>query len=209
MNKMNKMNNMNKLTSLASWLATIALTFSMISSSFAQTGDIVIRTTVITASTHASSRTLRLDVGNATSVAVDGTYFVTPNIGINVLATFLNTEVKAKSLGSLGSVDLLPPIFTVQYHFAPEGQIRPYAGLGFNYNHFYRYSGTLKTVNAKIDDKVGFVAQLGLDYMLSKTLSLNADLKYLDVRPDVKTTLGNDKLNLRATIFGVGLGYRF
>ena len=82
-------------------------------------------------------------------------------------------------------------------------------GVGINYNHFYHYSGTLKAVNAEIDDTVGFVAQAGLDYMLTKTLSLNVDLKYLAVRPDVKTTLGNDKLNLKATIFGVGLGYRF
>lgn len=196
--------NLNKLTGLAPWVVTAILAFSMISSSFAETGDVLIRTTVIGVSTHGSSQTLGLDVGNDTSVALDGTYFVAPNIGINLLATFLNTEVRAKTPGSLGSVDLLPPILTVQYHFAPQDVIRPYVGVVFNYNHFYRYSGALKTVNAKIEDKAGFVAQLGMDYMLNKTLSLNFDLKYLKVKPEVRTSLGDEKLDLKATIFGVG-----
>jgi outer membrane protein len=183
--------------------------FSMVTPAFAQTGDVLIRTTVLGVATRASSNTLGLDVGNATSLAVDGTYFVTPNIGIDVLATFLNVEVKAQGLGSLGSVDLLPPIFLLQYHFMPEAQIRPYVGVGFNYNHFYHYSGILQTVDTHIDNKVGVVAQVGMDYMLNKTLSLNVDLKYLAVKSDVHTSLGNDKLDLKATLLGVGLGYRF
>ena len=172
---------MNKLPRISPLLATTVLVFSTMSSSFAETGDVLIRTTVITTSTNASSNTLKLDAGNSTSVVVDGTYFLTPNIGIDLLATFLNTKISAQGLGSLGSVDLLPPILTLQYHFAPEGQVRPYVGAGINYNHFYNYSGTLKAINAKIDDTVGFVAQAGVDYMLTKTLSLNLDLKYLAV----------------------------
>ena len=141
---------MNKLPRISPLLATTVLVFSTMSSSFAETGDVLIRSTAITTSNNASSDTLGLDVGNATSIAVDGTYFVTPNIGVNLLATILNVEVKAKGLGSLGSVDLLPPILTVQYHFSPDDQVRPYVGVGINYNHFYHYSGTLKAVNAEI-----------------------------------------------------------
>ena len=203
---------MNKLTRGMRWVAGATLAFCMVSPAFAQVaGDPLwlVRTTVIGVLTNASSRTLGLDVKDTTDVALDITYFATPNIGLNLLATFLNTEVTAKGFGSVGSVDLLPPILTVQWHFAPQAQVRPYVGIGFNYNHFSRESGTLSAIHTKIENKFGGVVQVGLDYMLTKSLSLNADLKYLQVKPEVRTDLGNDKLNLRATISGLGVGYRF
>ena len=203
---------MNKLTRGMRWVACATLALGIGSPAFAQVaGDPqwLVRTTVIGVLTNASSRTLGLDVKDTTDVALDITYFATPNIGLNLLATFLNTEVTAKGFGSVGSVDLLPPILTVQWHFAPQAQVRPYVGIGFNYNHFSRESGTLSAIHTKIENKFGGVVQVGLDYMLTKSLSLNADLKYLQVKPEVRTDLGNDKLNLRATIIGVGLGYRF
>lgn len=202
---------MNKLTNGMRWIAGAVLSFCIMSPALAQGGgeQWLLRTTVIGVFANASSPVLGLDVKNTQDVALDVTYFATPNMGINVLATFLNTEVTAKGLGSLGSVDLLPPIVTMQWHFAPQAQVRPYVGIGFNYNHFSNASGILNTIHTKIDDKFGFVAQAGLDYMLTKNISLNADLKYLQVKPDVRTDLGNDRLNLKATITGVGLGYRF
>ena len=203
---------MSNKTSGIRWIASASLAFCMVSPALAQvSGDAqwLVRTTVIGVFTNASSRTLGLDVKDTIDVALDGTYFVTPNIGLNLLATFLNTEVTAKGLGSLGSVDLLPPILTVQWHFLPQAQVRPYVGIGFNYNHFTRASGTLSAIHTKIENKFGGVVQVGMDYMLTKSLSLNADLKYLQVKPEVRTDLGTDKLNLRATIIGVGLGYRF
>lgn len=203
---------MNKSTLGMRGVAGAILALGIISPALAQDGGDarwLVRTTVIGVLTNASSPTLGLDVRNTTDVALDVTYFLTPNVAIDVLATFLNTEVSAKGLGSLGSVDLLPPIVTAQWHFAPQAQVRPYVGIGFNYNHFSRESGTLNAIHAKIENKVGWVAQAGLDYMLTKSLSLNADLKYLQVKPEVTTDLGNDKLNLKATIIGVGLGYRF
>lgn len=202
---------MNKLACSIAWVAGALLTSGIIPQALAEDGDAkwLVRTTVIGVSTDASSDVLRLDVDDTVDVALDVTYFFTPNIGIDVLATFLNTEVSAAALGSLGSVDLLPPIVTLQWHFAPQAQVRPYVGLGFNYNVFSNESGTLRTINANIDNTFGFVTQVGLDYMLNKKLSLNADLKYLTLDTDVSTTLGNDELELDAFIVGVGLGYRF
>ncbi len=201
---------MKKLTQYAAWLGSGLLTLSMTAPSSAQTaGETLLRTTVISVKPNASSKVFGLSVGNATSVALDGTYFITPNLGLNVLATFFKTEVSAKGLGSLGSVNLLPPIFSLHYHFLPQESIRPYAGVGFNYNRFFGYSGTLSTINTRIENKVGFVATVGADFVLTKSLSLNVDLKYLQVKPEVRTSLGNDTLDLRATILGVGVGYRF
>lgn len=90
--------------------------------------------------------------------------------------------------------------------------MRPYVGAGFNYNVFYNESGTLDAVGAHIDNTFGFVAQAGLDYMLSDRFSLNADFKHLTLDADVNVGAApalNDVLKVDAFIFGVGLGYHF
>ncbi|MBA3776988.1 MAG: outer membrane beta-barrel protein [Betaproteobacteria bacterium] len=181
----------------------------------------LLRTTAIGVLTDTQSDgPLNLDTDETVDFAFDATYFVTPNIAVNVLATFINLEVKTNSSAlasgfgtdSLGSVDILPPIVTFQWHFIPEGKVRPYVGAGFNYNVFYNESGTLEAVGAHIDNTFGFVAQAGLDYMLSDHFSLNADFKYLGFEADVDVGAApalNDDLEVDAFIFGVGLGYRF
>lgn len=174
----------------------------------------LLRTTGIGVITDASSNSvaaggLDLDLGDDLSVALDGTYFVTPHIGVNVLATFLNFEVSSAGT-SQGSVDLLPPIVTVQYHFLPAAQVRPYVGVGFNYNHFSGESGTLSTSDIEVEDAVGFVGQAGLDYMINKSLSLGLNFKYLRVDTDVTVAgVDTDELDLNAFIIGVGIGYHF
>lgn len=169
----------------------------------------LIRSTAIHANTDAKSGALNLDLDNDTAIAVDGTYFFTPNIGVNVLATFLDFEVTSNG-NTLGAVEDLPPIFTLQYHFAPEAAVRPYIGLGFNYNIFSGESGTLTTLGAEVENTIGYVAQVGLDYMLTKNLSLNLDLKYLTFDADIEINNAKaDELEVDAVIAGIGLGYRF
>ena len=111
----------------------------------------------------------------------------------------------------MGSVDLIPPIFTLQYHFAPRGTVRPYVGAGFNYNYFYGESGMLDTLDVDVENTFGLVAQVGMDYMLNENLSLNLDLKYLTFEADVDIDALNveDELDYDAFILGFGLGYRF
>ena len=41
------------------------------------------------------------------------------------------------NLGKIGKTALLPPTLTLQYHFAPKTDVRPYAGIGVNYSKFY------------------------------------------------------------------------
>ena len=96
---------------------------------FAEMG--MIHTTGIIVSTDASSTSaadggLELGLSDDYRIAVDGTYFLSPKLGINVLATTLNFEVDSAGT-SLGSVSVLPPIITLQYHFKREDpKFRPY-----------------------------------------------------------------------------------
>ena len=83
-------------------------------------------------------------------------------------------------------------------------------GVGFNYNHFYGESGALDTLGAEVEDAFGFVAQAGADYMITKSLSLGLDFKYLKVDTDVDIAgVKVDELDVNAFIVGVGIGYRF
>lgn len=62
--------------------------------------------------------------------AFDATYFFTPHVAVNVLATFINLGVKTKSgalasgfgTDSLGSVDVLPPIVNLPMAFYSRGE---------------------------------------------------------------------------------------
>lgn len=168
----------------------------------------MVRSTVIGVFTDTKSNALDLDAKRDFGVAVDLTYFPIPNIGVNLLATFLSPEVEAGG-ASLGSVKLLPPILTVQWHFLPEAGVQPYLGAGVNANIFYDESGTLETINADVKSKIGLIGQFGADFMLPGGVWLNLDLKYLRLRTDVETDLGNSELPVDAAIVGAGVGYRF
>lgn len=160
------------------------------------------------------SSVLGIRAENVTTVSTDVSYFFTPNLALNVLAAFVTPEIRQPSAanctaGSCGSIDLLPPIVTVQWHFAPDGKWRPYVGGGFNYNRFSNPTGTLNAINTDIGNEFGVVIAGGVDIMLTKQLSLNLDLKRIDLEVDVTTALGKDKVTLDPVILGVGLGYRF
>ncbi len=180
-----------------------------------------VRTSAAGFITSTSSGAFGLNLSNEPDLTLDATYYVTPNIGVNVLATFLNFEVNSKTLGnaSLGSVDLLPPIFSLQYHFMPNGVIRPYVGVGFNYNFFSNESGALSSrggLGATVKNKLGYAATVGADYMITPNLALNVSFNFLYVGTYVHldATPGgggpaDTRLHVRAYIPGAGIAYRF
>lgn len=198
--------------------ALVALSWATTASAFDRWQ---IRTTVIGIFFDASSDTLDLDVEDQTDLAIDVTYFFTPYLAANLLATFTNTEVTTdnatvKTLAggdSLGSVDVLPPIFTLQWHFMPGHAVQPYAGVGFNYNVFSQESGDLDQFEVEVDDEFGLVAVIGADFRTSvEHLYLNFNVKYIDLDADVDVGVNsalNDKLTLDPVVVGAGVGYRF
>ncbi len=172
---------------------------------------ILVRVTAIVVSPDAKSKALDLDVVGTADLAVDFTYFVSPNIGFNLLATVLNPEIESGG-NSVGSIGLVPPILTAQYHFAP-GPMSFYVGAGLNYNIFHDETGQLDTlapgVHPSVKDTIGYVAQIGLDMELTENTVLNLDLKYLTFDADVRAGGQKvDKLEVDAIIFGIGLGWR-
>ncbi|UEM21846.1 outer membrane beta-barrel protein [Skermanella mucosa] len=156
--------------------------------------------------------TLNTRLGNAYVPEVDVSYFITDNIALELIAATTKHDVDASNGLDLGSVWLLPPTLTAQYHFAPKERFSPYVGAGVNYTIFYNESkGALRSIS--YEDGFGFALQAGIDYAISGPWSLNVDVKKLWLSTDVKANLGGTALkadvDINPWIFGVGLGYRF
>lgn len=150
---------------------------------------------------------------------VDGTYFFTPNLSAELIAAV--TYHPVKDVGSvagtlpLGSVRLLPPTLTAQWHFAPQSVINPYVGAGINYTFFYGVKGSTLPIiySTHYSDGVGAALQAGADVHLTGNWYFNLDVKKLFLETDV--TLGTAvgqvkaKVNLDPWLVGAGFGYRF
>ncbi|SEQ42299.1 outer membrane protein [Solimonas aquatica] len=153
---------------------------------------------------------LDLDVGDQPAVEVDATYFVTPAIGVNLLAAFVTPEVKSAG-ASLGSVGLVPPMLVGQFHFGSAGSaIRPYVGAGLNYNFFHDETGSLDSLHVKVDNSVGLVGQVGANMNLAGGQTLNADVRYLKFDSDVSVGANHaldDKLKYQGFLINLGLGF--
>jgi len=152
-------------------------------------------------------------------VDVDFSYFFTDNIAVELTLAVTEHDVRAKNTAAssidLGEVKLLPPTLTLQYHFMPDGKIRPYIGAGVNYTVFFDEDpGARATVSSTdYDSAFGYALQTGFDVGINDQLFLNFDVKKIWLKTDVSatTTFGKVKtdVDLDPWLFGVGIGYRF
>ena len=142
----------------------------------------------------------------------DVSYFFTKNIAAELVLTYpqtININYTA-SQTNLGSIKALPPSLLLQYHFTELGALKPYIGAGVNYTIFSKRHNLAGGAAEVEQSSVGLAAQVGFDYELNKNWSINADVKYVQIKTDVKlngATQGSVDLN--PITAGVGVGYRF
>lgn len=193
----------------------IAVIAGLVSASaFAAQGDILARFRVINIApdvkTTDTLSTVHVDVDDQTVPELDFTYMITNNIGAELILATARHEVTS-DLGSLGKINHLPPTVTLQYHFNPEGQIRPYIGAGINYTRFYNNDLKLGSSQVNVDkNSWGGALQVGTDIAVNKDWFVNLDVKKLFIKTDVDldgTDLGTLKIN--PWVFGVGIGTKF
>jgi len=173
-------------------------------------GDWLMRARIINIDPDASSSALNLDVNSKVAPELDFSYFLTNNLALELILATREHDVTSNA-APVGSVSLLPPTLTLQYHFAPTGNVRPYIGAGLNYTRFYDIklgNGTLTVDRSSF----GPALQLGVDIQLNKRFFLNLDLKKIWIDTDVKavgTGALAANLKINPVIFGVGIGTRF
>ena len=207
----------------SSLLGVLALSLAIVSTAPAQAGeagDLLVRLRGIGFMTDTQGSTDALG-GSASTTndyvpELDFSYFFTKNIAAELILATTKHRVKVKDSTSgdldLGTVWALPPVLTLQYHFNPDGQWKPYLGAGINYTITYadKKGGSVSQVS--YSNEFGYAFQAGIDYQIDKKWSLNFDLKKVFVSTDI--TANNGAVNAKSTdldpwVIGFGVGYTF
>ncbi len=158
-----------------------------------------------------------VDVSNSAAPELDFTYFITDHVAVELIAATTQHDIAVtnSALGArtpVGSVWVLPPTLTAQYHFFPHQRFSPYIGVGINATFFYGAHAAGGAVNRLgLDNNVGAVLQAGVDYNVGGHWFLNADVKqiFLNTTASVNSGAIKAKVALNPLVVGAGVGYRF
>jgi outer membrane protein len=233
-----------KTTKLAAaMLATLGLASAAMPAMAYEAGDWLIRGRIINVNPNDDSGTLDTEnfnnlgkgvtVDSDTVPELDITYMITRNWGAELIlgyskhtvtlsgdaAAAVNGVVPGKSMNVIDT-KVLPPTLTLQYHFMPDSNIRPYVGAGINYTYFFDESVPSSSAVAAAGDKVkldsswGLAAQAGVDIAINDDWFVNADVKYIDIDTTAhftNTAAGSAKIDadIDPFVFGIGIGRRF
>lgn len=142
---------------------------------------------------------------------VDVTYFFNKNVAAELILT-VPQEMTVSAGGNVGTFKALPPTLTLQYHFTQFNGYKPYVGAGLNYTKItHQNIGTNGSLGLS-DHSTGLALQAGVDIPLNKQVSLNFDIKKVQIKTHVYADGGvtdTGTLKLDPTLIGVGVGYRF
>lgn len=200
-----------------------------------EAGDWLVRGRVINVNPNDSSGTLSLNgadtefkgvkVDSDTVPELDITYMLTPHWGVELILGYSEHTVKGEktwaALGDVIDTKVLPPTLTLQYHFRPNAEIRPYVGAGVNYTYFFDEKVPSSSALSSPGDKVslesswGWALQAGVDIAINQDWFINMDVKYLDIdtTASFKNVLGNYSAKIDADIdpfvYAIGIGRRF
>ena len=170
-----------------------------------------------------------VNISNSFIPELDFTYFFNKNVAAELILGTTKHDVKttgsnltaiggpASAEVDLGSVWLLPPTLTLQYHFYPTKTLKPYLGAGLNYTIFYSVDEGSVVKGLDYDNAVGFALQGGLDYMLNDKYFLNFDIKKLFLKTEVSVDATNlasglkipAEVNIDPLLIGFGVGMKF
>ena len=168
-------------------------------------------------------------LGPGTSVEVDAgssatftlTYFFTRNLAFDLLAAFpFDHDIVLVTDGvgaKIADTNHLPPTFSLQYHLAPEGNFRPYVGVGANWTTFFNTDVTPELEEAgfylDLESSFSWAAQLGADFLIGDDWLVNADVRYIDLESDafLRTPSGNaaGPVGIDPMVYSLSIGYRF
>lgn len=174
------------------------------------------------------SNSAALQVDSNTIPELDISYYFTKNIAAElILALGTRHDVNVSTTGAvnpqLGSVNLLPPTLTAQWHFMPDQTFDPYVGAGVAYVLGMDRSLTADASTSsngvhpiRIDrNSFGTVLQAGFDINLQDKWLVNFDVKKLWVGTDVELNFNNtgwkkiDNLDINPLVVSVGFGKKF
>ncbi|MEZ0006790.1 outer membrane protein [Flavobacterium sp. 28YEA47A] len=168
-------------------------------------------------------------ISNTFIPELDFTYFFTKNISAELILGTSKHDVNTvgsdiSAVGgptsadvNLGSVYLLPPTLTVQYHFLPDQIFNPYVGAGINYTIFYNEKAGNTVKGIEYENSFGYAFQVGFDLMLDDKFFINVDIKKIFLKTDVTVDASNlatglsipANVEINPLLLGFGVGMKF
>ncbi len=187
-----------------------------------EAGDIIVRAGAITVDPREASSDInhavlgdvagsKATLDSNTQLGLNFAYMVTDQVGIELLAaTPFSHDVGVKGMpgayaglnGKLGSLKHLPPTLSVIYYpLEKNSAFQPYVGAGINYTWFFdtELSSSAEDKGFSgldMKDSWGLAAQVGMDYMLTDNVMLNAQVRYIDIDTTGTTYLAGDKVKV-------------
>ena len=159
----------------------------------------------------------KVQVHDAYSLGLTGTYMVTGCIGIGLMSAWpFKNDIEAthdlSEQGTVADVRQLPAILTLQYHFDTGSRFNPYIGAGVNYTYFYdeETRGAMKSQQLELDDSWGWAGEIGLDYDLGNDWLISAQAWYykLETTATLKDVTSFD-LDINPWVVMLGVGKKF
>jgi len=156
---------------------------------------------------------LHVDVKDDIKPTIGLSYFLTDHVAVEVIAGTTQHAIKAQGTGvdvTVHKTWVLPPIVSLQYHFAPTSKVSPYVGAGVNYMLFYNGKDQ-NGFNVKLKDGFGYALQAGVDVAVQGPWSANLDVKKVFFETDAKINGGalKSKVKLDPWVISAGFGYKF
>jgi len=171
-----------------------------------------------------------VDVQDDSAFAFTLGYRFTDKLGVELLAAEPFDHDVYLNDANLASTDHLPPTFSLQYHFLPDGAFQPYVGLGLNATIFFSEDvdqALIDTVEAlnpgldvtgadlDLDTSFGIAAQVGADYILNENWTINFDVRWINIETDAELTvdpvgtLDLGTVEIDPWVYGINVGYKF
>lgn len=177
-----------------------------------EAGDIMVKAGVI----HVAPKDDNLKIGTSTvevkddtQLGLTGTYMVTPQIGIEVLAATPFKHTVELDGNKIGTTKHLPPTVSVQYYPMDSGSaIQPYVGAGLNMTFFFDEAGAVKgDALGPLGDSFGLSVSAGANYHIDDNWMANVGIWYIDI--DTELDAADETVEIDPLVFMVGAGYKF
>lgn len=201
-----------------------------------EAGDVIVRAGAIWVVPDEDSQRLKIDdvsqhgtkatVGSDTQLGLNYAYMLTDHFAIELLAaTPFTHSIGIKGMGALdgklANVKELPPTLSLVYYpLKSSYAFQPYVGFGVNWTWFFdsdlknrRQSPNGDFSNLHMSNSWGWAAEFGADYMLTDSIMVNAQVRYIDINTQARVTYAGHEVKADVSVdpwvYMVGLGYKF